>query len=130
NAQSGSLVGWVEEKVPGGNYGRGTEGSDQRCDRASVGGPGPYASFTAPLGGYNENGRAVGPSAPCYRPPWAELVAVDANRGQIVWSVPLGLNRALPGDKQLVGGSGSAGPTATAGGLVFVAATGDMLFRA
>ena len=130
NAQSGSLVGWVEEKVPGGNYGRGTQGSDQRYDRASIGGPGPYASFTAPLRGYDENGRGVGASAPCYRPPWAELVAVDPNRGEIVWSVPLGLNRDLPEGKQLVGGSGSAGPTVTAGGLVFVGATSDQLFRA
>jgi quinoprotein glucose dehydrogenase len=130
NAQSGALIGWVEEKVPGGNYGRGTQGSDQRYDRASIGGPGPYANFNAPLGGYDESGRGVGPSLPCYRPPWAELVAVDTNRGAIVWSVPLGLNTALPEGKQLVGGSGSAGPTVTAGGLVFVGATGDGRFRA
>jgi len=42
----------------------------------------------------------------------------------------LGLNERLPQGKQLVGGSGSAGPTVTAGGLVFVGATGDRRFRA
>jgi len=36
----------------------------------------------------------------------------------------------LPEGKQHVGGSGSAGPTATAGGLVFVGATNDRRFRA
>src|SRR6185503_15621165 len=36
----------------------------------------------------------------------------------------------LPPGKQDVGGSGSAGPMVTAGGLVFVAATDDRRFRA
>src|SRR5262245_19354176 len=48
NAHDGSLVGWIEEKKAGGNYGRGTEGSTQPLDRASISGPGPYASFSAP----------------------------------------------------------------------------------
>jgi quinoprotein glucose dehydrogenase len=40
------------------------------------------------------------------------------------------LNENLPEGRQLVGGSGSAGPTITAGGLVFVGATNDQRFRA
>jgi quinoprotein glucose dehydrogenase len=36
----------------------------------------------------------------------------------------------VPEGKQNVGGSGSAGPTVTAGGLVFVGATNDRRFRA
>ena len=36
----------------------------------------------------------------------------------------------LPQGKQLVGNSGSAGPSVTAGGLVFVGATNDKRFRA
>jgi quinoprotein glucose dehydrogenase len=40
------------------------------------------------------------------------------------------LNFNLPEGKQLVGSSGSAGPSVTAGGLVFVGATNDMRFRA
>jgi quinoprotein glucose dehydrogenase len=55
---------------------------------------------------------------------------VNANTGQIVWESVLGLNEALPAGKQLVGSSGSAGPTVTAGGLVFVGATSDRRFRA
>jgi quinoprotein glucose dehydrogenase len=42
----------------------------------------------------------------------------------------LGLNLSLPEGKQLVGNAGSAGPTVTAGGLVFVGATNDRRFRA
>ena len=72
----------------------------------------------------------IGPSLPCQRPPWSKLIAVNANTGQIVWESALGLNEALPAGKQLVGNSGSAGPTVTAGGLVFVGATNDGRFRA
>jgi quinoprotein glucose dehydrogenase len=67
---------------------------------------------------------------PCLRPPWGQLVAVNANTGDIVWRAVLGINERLPEGKQLVGGSGSAGPTVTAGGLVFVGATSDQRFRA
>ena len=58
------------------------------------------------------------------------LVAVNANTGDIAWQTTLGINEALPEGKQNVGGSGSAGPTVTAGGLVFVGATNDRRFRA
>jgi glucose dehydrogenase len=58
------------------------------------------------------------------------LVAVNANTGDIAWEVPLGLNEALPENKRLTGNSGSAGPSVTAGGLVFVGATADRHLRA
>ena len=74
-------------------------------------------------------GRTVA-NLPCQRPPWARLVAVNANTGEIAWQMPLGLNEALPEGKQLTGGSGSAGPSVTAGGLVFVGATNDRRLRA
>ena len=57
-------------------------------------------------------------------------MAVDANTGAIKWSVPLGVMDELPEGKRLVGNSGSAGPSVTAGGLVFVGATNDRRFRA
>ncbi|HEX6996244.1 MAG TPA: PQQ-binding-like beta-propeller repeat protein [Gammaproteobacteria bacterium] len=131
NAHDTSLVGWVEDRDPEGNYGRGTQASNQPYDRASINGPGPYASFNAPLSGeFDERGRAVGPTAPCYRPPWARLTAVDPSKGEIVWQAVLGLDENLPEGKQLVGNTGSAGPSVTAGGLVFVGATNDRRFRA
>lgn len=122
-----SLVGWIETKRPGENYGRGTQGSTIPYDRGSVDGAGPYFTFSAPL--ENEAGETVA-SLPCYRPPWSRLVAIDANTGQIAWQRPFGITEALPPDKQLTGGSGNAGPSATAGGLVFVGATNDRRFRA
>jgi len=130
NAQDTSLVGWVE-KVQGDKPYSFDATSAPEYDRASVDGKGPFFSFNAPIGGqYDEQGRAVGATAPCYKPPWARLTAVDANTGEIKWAVPLGLVEGLPEDKQLAGNSGSAGPTVTAGGLVFVGATNDKRFRA
>ena len=131
NAQDTSLVGWVERREGDRPYSFDYNSSDQPYDRASVDGKGPFFSFSAPLSGqYDANGRAQGPQAPCYKPPWGELVAVNANTGAIAWSVPLGVMDDLPEGKRLVGNSGSAGPTVTAGGLVFVGATNDRRFRA
>jgi quinoprotein glucose dehydrogenase len=131
NAQDTSLVGWVERKDTTEPYSFDASDTDQPYDRASVRGKGPFFSFSAPISGrYDEQGRPQGPQAPCYKPPWGELVAVDANTGDIRWSVPLGVIDELPEGKRLVGNSGSAGPTVTAGGLVFVGATNDRRFRA
>ncbi len=131
NALDTSLVGWVE-KVPEGSKPYSFDATQSpEYDRASVDGKGPFFSFQAPLGGkYDAQGRPVGASAPCYKPPWARLTAVDANTGEIKWAVPLGLYEELPKGKQVVGNAGSAGPTVTAGGLVFVGATNDKRFRA
>jgi quinoprotein glucose dehydrogenase len=142
NAQNTSLVGWVERKPPGVTYSFEAPNSNHPFDRASVNGIGPFFTFSAPLSGKYTEPRppagggppgapvAAGPTLPCVRPPWSKLIAVNANTGQIVWESVLGLNEALPAGKQLVGSSGSAGPTVTAGGLVFVGATSDRRFRA
>jgi quinoprotein glucose dehydrogenase len=144
NAQNTSLVGWTERKPPGVTYSFEAPNSNHPFDRASVNGIGPFFTFSAPLSGKYTEGRTqvvngqtvtgppapVGPSLPCQRPPWSKLMAVNANTGQIVWESVLGINQALPEGKQLVGNSGSAGPSVTAGGLVFVGATNDRRFRA
>jgi len=67
---------------------------------------------------------------PCTKPPWAQLVAVDAATGEIAWQVPLGITDALPPDRQRTGRLGMGGPITTAGGLVFIGATNDRRFRA
>ncbi len=105
-----------KRKVPGGNYGALTDGSPLPMDRGSYTGPGPYSSFSA--GGM-----------PCQRPPWGRLYAINANTGDIAWKVTLGINERLPKDKQNVGAISGAGPTVTAGGLVF-APTNDAYFHA
>jgi quinoprotein glucose dehydrogenase len=131
NAHDTSLVGWTE-KVPKGSKSYSFDATEPGdYDRASVDGKGPFFAFQAPISGkYDAQGKPVGESAPCYKPPWARLTAVDANTGEVKWAVPLGLYEEFPQGKQLLGNSGSAGPTVTAGGLVFVGATNDKRFRA
>ncbi len=78
---------------------------------------------------HDADGKAIG-NWPCQKPPWARLIAVNGNTGDIAWQVPLGLVEGLPPGKQNAGASGSAGPSLTAGGLVFIGATTDTRFRA
>ena len=141
NAQNTTLVGWTQPRPlarpdPQSGEPRRVDfagesaGSDHPYDRGSVPATptatalGPFFTFSAPL-----NGKTP-PNASCVRPPWSKLYAVNANTGEILWESPLGLNENLPAGKQLAGSGGSAGPTATAGGLVFVGATSDGRFRA
>jgi quinoprotein glucose dehydrogenase len=70
--------------------------------------------------------------APCIKPPWYTLTAVDLAAGTIKWSVPLGtvdtlLSLPIPWK---LGAPGIGGPIVTAGGLVFIGATSDEKFRA
>ncbi len=124
--ESGS-IGYMEQLRPGLNYGRGTEGSAQTFDRASLAAPGAYTSFSASY--QDAAGKRV--SMPCLRPPWGQLIAVNANTGDIVWKSRLGVSDDLPEGKQDTGrGNGFGGPIVTAGGLVFIGATDDKRFRA
>ena len=122
-----SLIGWIEKKKAGLAYGRGNEGSTQLYDRGGVSGPGPYFSFSVTM--KDKGGHVIG-NWPCQKPPWGRLYAIDANTGDIAWQSAIGITPGLPPDKQNTGGGGSAGPIATAGGLVFVGATPDDRFRA
>ena len=75
------------------------------------------------------DGRLLG-TLPCFRPPWASLMAVDAATGEFAWRVPLGVNDSMPEGRKQVGSPGYGGPIVTAGGLVFIGATRDRRFRA
>ena len=77
----------------------------------------------------DKDGRSLG-NLPCFRPPWASLMAVNAATGEFVWRVPLGVNDNMPEGKKNVGSPGFGGPMVTAGGLVFIGATRDRRFRA
>ena len=86
---------------------------------------------------------------PLVKPPYAHLVAIDLNAGEIAWKVPFGEgSRALREHPLLqgvalperLGTRGNAGPMVTKGGLVFVGggapylyafdkATGDEVWR-
>ena len=83
-----------------------------------VDGPGPAATPESSLG-----------PIPLIKPPYAHLVAIDLNTGEIVWKVPFGEgSRAIREHPLLhgvelpehLGTRGNSGPMATRGGLVFV----------
>ena len=68
---------------------------------------------------------------PAIKPPWGTLNAIDLNSGEILWKVPLGEYPQLV-EKGIrhTGTMNFGGAVATAGGLVFVAATADEKIRA
>jgi quinoprotein glucose dehydrogenase len=89
------------------------EGSPEKYRRGSK--DGEYARF------WDQN------QWPCQRPPWGTLNAVDVNKGEIAWKVPLG---SIDGLKEKTGTPNLGGSIVTAGGLVFIGATMDSRFRA
>jgi quinoprotein glucose dehydrogenase len=69
---------------------------------------------------------------PAVEPPWGTLNAIDLDKGEIVWQVPLGEipELAAKGMKN-TGSENYGGPVVTAGGLLFIGATNsDRKFRA
>lgn len=105
--QFGRMVKGKPEADPGGRYVRKSEF-------------GAYARFWDPES-----------KIPCSAPPFGELVAVNADTGEIAWRTPLGAVESLEarGFKH-TGAVNIGGSLATAGGLVFIAATNDSRFRA
>jgi quinoprotein glucose dehydrogenase len=79
--------------------------------------------------GYN---RFLDPEGfPAVKPPWGTLNAIDLNRGEIAWQVPLGEEpRLVARGRRHTGTENYGGPIVTAGGLIFIGATKDEKFRA
>ncbi len=68
---------------------------------------------------------------PAVKPPWGTLAAIDLNRGEIAWQVPLGeLPELTAQGIPPTGTENYGGPVVTAGGLVFIAASKDERIRA
>lgn len=68
---------------------------------------------------------------PGSKPPWGSLTAIDLNSNTIAWRIPFGdypqaKERGLSG----LGAENYGGPVVTAGGLLFIGATPDSMFRA
>lgn len=122
NTMSEGSFGWIE---------RSPEGSDVPYRRNSIVGRTSRFQWhdnTEDSGG-NING--AGEDAwPCQKPPWGELIAVDAATGDIAWRVPLGITEELPPERRNTGRLNFGGPMTTAGGLVFIGASNDRRFRA
>lgn len=68
---------------------------------------------------------------PGVEPPWGTLNAIDLNKGEILWKVPLGEYPELTAKGvPPTGTQNLGGPAVTAGGLIFIGASGDAYFRA
>jgi quinoprotein glucose dehydrogenase len=68
---------------------------------------------------------------PAISPPWGTLNAIDLVKGEILWKVPLGEYPQLVAKGiRNTGSMNFGGAVATAGGLIFVAATADEKIRA
>jgi quinoprotein glucose dehydrogenase len=89
--------------------------------------PVPPAQGRAP-DSVNYSGASLG-GIPLTKPPYASLVAVDLNKGEIAWKVPFG--EGSPAIRQhpllkgvtlpeRLGTTGNMGPIVTAGGIVFI----------
>ena len=117
NSKDQPISGWMTEKE---EYGPDVE--DQVAFVREAGPP-----FEAPI--FDADGERLG-ALPCFKPPWARPVAVEAATGAIAWEVPLGIDELLPEGRQRVGSRNVDGPIVTAGGLVFIGATVDRRFRA
>ena len=81
------------------------------------------------ISGYNKFLSKSG--LPAIAPPWGTLNAIDLNSGELKWTTVLGEDSVFK--SKGVKGTGTenyGGPVVTAGGLLFIAATKDGMFRA
>jgi quinoprotein glucose dehydrogenase len=68
---------------------------------------------------------------PAISPPWGTLNAIDLNKGEILWKVPLGEYPQLVAKGiRNTGAKNFGGPILTAGNVLFIAATPDEKIRA
>ena len=131
-----------EERGRGGRGGRGGPGGPPTAGSPPPAAAAPPAAATRPAGGDQddqaapgfrkvtpEGGRFWQPDTrySCNEPPWGELIAVNANTGDIAWRVPLGVFEELEKKGLKTGTPSLGGAITTAGNLVFIAATIDIL---
>jgi quinoprotein glucose dehydrogenase len=103
--------------------------NDVRPPRAASSGDDPASDVLFTHTGYNRFLDREG--YPAIRPPWGTLNAIDLNKGEIAWQIPLGEFEALT--KRGIAPTGTenyGGPIVTATGLLFIGASKDEKFRA
>jgi quinoprotein glucose dehydrogenase len=120
----------------GGRRGAAPEGDAGAGDLPAGGerGPGPAPAASGPsLNKVTpEGGRFWDPqhNYSCSAPPWGELIAVDANTGDIAWRTTIGEFPELEAKGIKTGQPMLGGGMTTAGNLIFIGATIDGIFRA
>jgi glucose dehydrogenase len=138
NVMNAGQWGHVELRQPGQGRGRGGRGrggppaDGPAPDREGFPGAPPPASGPSYGKVTPEGGRFWQPDTrySCAPPPWGELVAVNANTGDIAWRAPLGTFDELMAKGLKTGAPNLGGGIATAGNLIFIGATVDSRFRA
>lgn len=114
-AVAGFLLGETPASRPGDQPGAGNED-------ILIGGPYSHTGYNRWV---DTNGY------PAVKPPWGTLNAIDLNTGEFVWRTTLGefpelTARGIPP----TGTENYGGPVVTAGGIIFIAASKDEMFRA
>jgi quinoprotein glucose dehydrogenase len=107
----------------------GNKSSEVPASRGDSAGEDPLGGIPYSMTGYNRwldtNGY------PAVKPPWGTLTALDLNSGTFRWRVTLGEDPALTARGIAPTGlENYGGPVVTEGGLVFIAASKDEMFRA
>ena len=101
------------------------------------GGASVYPQVNAPYAiSVNSGWRNWGTGVPCSAPPYGSIRAISMDTGKTVWDGPLGTARrngpfGIPSHMPFnIGLPNNGGTVVTAGGLIFVGAATDNLFRA
>jgi quinoprotein glucose dehydrogenase len=110
-------------------YGEETEAGIARAAESELAGEDVLGRIPYTHTGYNRWFDTNG--YPAVKPPWGTLNAIDLNSGEYLWRVPLGEHPELT-EKGIppTGTENYGGPVVTEGGLIFIAATKDEMFRA
>lgn len=123
------LLGAEKVEDSGGSSTESGAGPETRATANAPSGRIPEAHVPYRLNGYVRFVDSQG--YPAISPPWGSLTAIDLNTGEHRWQIALGefkelTARGIPP----TGAENYGGPVVTAGGLLFIAATKDGMFRA
>jgi quinoprotein glucose dehydrogenase len=119
--------GAADASAPGDRAGNPADGNPDQEGPGLARGPGSPFRKVTPEGGRFWQAQT---RYSCVRPPWGELVAVNANTGDIAWRSTLGAFDELEAKGLKTGTPNLGGGITTAGNLIFIGATIDGRFRA